>query len=53
VTPEVNELREAVHDLWACIAVNEIDHLQPETIEVARRIHEELCHSDEEVDADA
>ena len=41
------EFKEALHDLWGCIGAAEIKHLQPETIEIAAAIHQELCHSEE------
>lgn len=38
------ELREALDDLWSCIAANEIGHLQEGTIEVAAVNHMRLWH---------
>ena len=40
-------LKEALHDLWGCIGSAEIQHLQPETIQMASQIHEEMCHGGE------
>jgi hypothetical protein len=37
--------KEALHDLWGCIGAAEIQHLQPETIEIASAIHQELAHA--------
>lgn len=38
------ELREAIDDLWACIAWKEMQDLQITTIEVARTNHNLLHH---------
>lgn len=37
-------LREALNDLWGCIGVQEIAHLQPETIRIAAENHNIICH---------
>lgn len=39
------DLREALDDIWGCIAKPEIDALQPETVQVAQANHELLWHS--------
>lgn len=43
---QVDRLREALDDLWACIAKNEIGHLQPETVQLAKQNHELLWHEE-------
>ena len=39
-------LRAALDDLWACIDADEIKHLQPETVAIAKANHEGLWHYD-------
>lgn len=43
---ELDSTRQALNDMWACIGVNEISDLQPETIEVACANHDLICHED-------
>lgn len=42
----VEQLREALDDMWGCIAHAEIQHLQPETVEIAKANHTLLWHSE-------
>lgn len=42
------ELRDALDDLWGCIAKTELDHLEEKTREVARANHEILWHPHED-----
>lgn len=42
--PRVEALQEALDDLWGCIAWDETQHLQPETVELAKANHEHLHH---------
>lgn len=46
VGPEsrLTALREAVDDLWGCIGKAEMDDLQPETVEIAKALHEDIWH---------
>lgn len=46
--PVEDALRAAVDDLWGCIGHEEIKHLQPETVAIAKANHEGLWHADEE-----
>jgi hypothetical protein len=38
------QLREALDDLWSCIAANEIGHLHQGTIEIAAVNHMKMWH---------
>lgn len=40
----LRKTEQALHDLWGCIGVLEIKDLQPETVEIAKEIHERLYH---------
>lgn len=39
-------LREALDDMWGCIEHAELQHLQPDTVEVAIKNHAMLWHQD-------
>lgn len=43
---ELDELREALDDLWGCIRVDEMDHLQRQTLLIARANHARLHHAE-------
>jgi hypothetical protein len=45
---ERGDLREAVEDLWACIGTAEIAHLRPETVMLAKGLHEKVWHGIED-----
>lgn len=45
-SPEpTEEWRHALDDLWGCIGKREMEHLQPETVRLAKENHEQLWHN--------
>jgi hypothetical protein len=43
----VSTLEAAVDDLWSCLGPAELDHVQPETEEIAQEVHNLLWHHPE------